>query len=117
MVKKSKNFRYGKLQSSSPRLVGEDIFVLLERMGGSPRPAGLLLLQRNWNKVAEELALEASLKGHKNSILILEVENSIQMQELHMRSSEILDRVNAFLDEGYFETIRIGLKNGYFPKH
>lgn len=109
MVKKSK---YGKKHhSSSPTLIGSSIYNLLHAMGGNPGRGRLARLWSDWeNVVGEEFAWVEPL-GHKNDILFLGVEDAMEIQEITMRSTEILRLVNAYMESEYFTRLKISLRS------
>lgn len=92
-----------------PELVGGDILLLLQRMGGSPDRIRIAALWKAWPKVlGEEFAWIIPL-GHKESTLFVGVQNAIEIQELTLQSPQILDLVNEFMEREYFTTLRISL--------
>lgn len=111
MVKNFGNSQHRSSWNREPARVDESIYLLLRKMGGNPERARLGGLWRNWQEVVgEELAWTAP-KGHKGDILLLWAEDSMEMQELSLLSSEILQRVNAWLKTEYFSRIKINLRN------
>lgn len=73
----------------------------------------LLELWRHWDMVlGQPLASLALPLGHKEHSLIVGAEDNLALQELSFLSSEILERVNAFLNEPYFDTVQLELLMG-----
>lgn len=88
---------------------------VLRRLGGAHR-ARLVRLWQHWNMVlGPELSSLAHPLGHKNTLLLLGAEDSITMQEIHLYGPEILERVNAFMDEAFFGRIACGLLRDQRP--
>lgn len=106
MVKKNK--RSGE---ERPGFIGDSIFKLLEDMGGSRKRCELVHLWQNWPQVVgENFASNVEIKGHKNGVLMLGVEDSLLMQELSYETNEVLEKINEYLGEKYFKEIRLNLK-------
>lgn len=90
-----------------PTRVGNDIFMLLEKMGGNHGRYRLARLWANWREVlGAALADQILACGHKGALLVLVVAGPPQMQELSFQSAEILEKVNKFLEQEYFTGIR-----------
>lgn len=107
---KSRKFRKLRRPASSPLPIGDRIYALLERMGGSRERSGLVRLWENWTAVVgEDLASLGAPKGYKNRTLFLEGQDALDIQELHLRSEELLECVNNFLQARYFEKVKISL--------
>ena len=47
--------------------------------------------------------------GHHKDILLIGAEDAMLMQELHLMSGEILERVNAFMESPFFKSIKVSL--------
>lgn len=106
MVKKNK--RSGE---ERPGFIGESIFKLLADMGGSRKRCELVNLWQDWPQVVgENFAGKVEIKGHKNGVLILGVEDNLLMQELSYETEDKLERINEYLGEKYFKEIRLNLK-------
>lgn len=91
-----------------PILIGENVYELLEAMGGSQERSRLAQLWANWPLVlGEELAAIASPLGSRGRTLLIRAEDSMQMQELHFLCGTLLEKVNAFLGSEYFVAARL----------
>lgn len=111
MVKNSvQGRRRARRAQSFPQAVGEDVFKLLKKMGGSPKRANVADLWQNWSAVMGAFAEMGAPGGHRDNVLILEVEDAMQLQELHMRSEEVLEKANAYLQNESFTQLRLELK-------
>ena len=109
MVKRRKKFRKGTV---APVSVGALLPQLLQRMGGSPLRAKLANLWRQWADVlGEELAALAVPLGAKDDLLLLGAEDAMLLQELHFLAEDILERVNAFLEQDAFHHVRVSLSS------
>lgn len=107
MVKKYKKNKIERI--STPRQIGDEVFILLKAMGGSPERARLASLWRDWDKVmGAEFASTIPL-GHHERILFLGVEDAMEIQELSLQSALILERVNAYMEKEYFSRLRISI--------
>ncbi len=109
MVKKYRKARKRKRRSSIPTHVGGQIFALLRSMGGSPQKARLAKLWNEWLEVMGNEFSGAIPLGHKDGTLFLGVEDSMEMQELGLQSSLILEKVNDYMEEEYFSRLRVTL--------
>ena len=70
-------------------------------------------LWRHWDMVmGEELAPLARPLGHRNDTLIVGADDHLAQQELSFQTGDILERVNAFLDEPRFARVQITLIQG-----
>lgn len=86
---------------------------LLAALGGGPEHARLSLLWKNWGQVmGAELAPLALPLGHHKGILLLGAEDAMLVQELHLMSGEILERVNAFMEKPFFSSVKVTLVLG-----
>lgn len=109
--KKNKRLKAIRRKSSSPILVGESIFSLLEAMGGSRERSNFAELWENWRDAAgEELAELAAPLGYDGHTLILCSEDGMAIQEARMRGEEFLECANTYLRTEYFEKLKIVLK-------
>lgn len=113
MVKQANFKKIRKRRHAQPALISENIFTLLESMGGQ-RERGLLDgLWQNWNNVlGAELAGIAAPLGHKKDTLLLGAQDAMDIQELYLRSAEVLERVNNFLKFNYFSRLKVTLAPG-----
>lgn len=93
------------------RGVGELLPDVLAGMGGDPLRMRLVQLWRHWEMVlGPELAPLARPLGHHKDTLLIGAEDAMLMQELHLQSGEILERVNAFMEGPYFATVKVSLR-------
>lgn len=70
----------------------------------------LLELWRHWDTVlGAGLAGLALPVGHRETTLLVAAEDNLIMQELSFLTPEILERVNAFLEEDRFQEVRLSL--------
>ena len=100
-------------KGGGPALAGELLSALLAALGGRPERARLSLLWQNWEQVmGPELAPLALPLGHHKNMLLLGVEDAMLMQELHLMSGEILERVNAFMEKPFFSSVKVRLVLG-----
>lgn len=73
-------------------------------------------LWENWPMVMGDPLWRAALPlGVQDRILLIGAEDNMLMHELSFHTPEILDRANAFMDEGYFERVRLELLRGRQP--
>ena len=73
----------------------------------------LAQLWKNWDIVmGPDIAALAHPLGHRGNILLVGGEDSCAMQELSYAVPEILERVNAFMDEEYFQKVELHLLLG-----
>ena len=92
------------------RGVGELLPDVLAGMGGDPLRMRLVQLWRHWEMVlGPELAPLARPLGHHKDTLLIGAEDAMLMQELHLQSGEILERVNAFMEGPYFAAVKVSL--------
>lgn len=90
--------------------VGEVLSQVLEGLGADPVRMRLIQLWRNWEMVmGPELAPLARPLGHRGDVLLIGAEDAMLMQELHLQSAEILERVNAFMEGPYFACVKVSL--------
>lgn len=96
-----------------PRSAQDVMRGVLRSLGASPEQARLALLWRHWDTVmGEELLPLAMPLGHRGDILLLGAEDSMAAQELRMQAGEILERVNAFMESGFFSSVHVSLVRG-----
>lgn len=70
----------------------------------------LLRLWQYWDMVmGEEIAPLALPLGHRRDILLVGAEDSLALQDLRFLTSEMLERVNAFMEEPFFRKIELSL--------
>lgn len=112
MVKKYRKTIKRKHRRSIPLPVGNEVFILLKNMGGNPKRARLASLWDEWQEVMGNEFSKAVPLGHHDKTLLLGVQDSMEIQELCLQSSLILQRVNDYMDEEYFSQLRISL---YIP--
>lgn len=85
------------------------IGLLFEHLGGADQ-SRLVQLWRHWEMVmGRDLAALARPLGHKESTLLVGAEDAMALQELSMQVPEILERVNAFMDQDFFRKVRVML--------
>ncbi|MBT8764460.1 DUF721 domain-containing protein [Desulfohalobiaceae bacterium Ax17] len=76
----------------------------------------LAQLWNNWSEVVgSKLADLIRPLGHKQHTLILGADDSIVIQEMNFFAPQILERVNDFLDQPFFDKIRFELIKGRTP--
>jgi len=90
--------------------------LLLCRLGGQEQEK-LLSLWKNWDHImGEEVAALGRPLGHKEHTgyrtLNIGADNSMALQELSLRSPEILERANAALDSEFFTEVKVSLLQG-----
>ena len=71
----------------------------------------------NWSEIvgSEELADLIRPLGHRQRTLILGAEDSITIQEMNFFVPQLLDKVNDFLGQPFFDKIRFELLKGRTP--
>ncbi|WP_457571746.1 DUF721 domain-containing protein [Desulfovulcanus sp.] len=71
----------------------------------------------NWSEIvgSEELANMIRPLGHRQRTLILGAEDSIVIQEMNFFVPQLLDKVNDFLGQSFFDKIRFELLKGRTP--
>ncbi|MCP4716955.1 MAG: DUF721 domain-containing protein [Deltaproteobacteria bacterium] len=68
---------------------------------------GMLKLRAAWQKaVGQRIAAKASPEMVRNQVLMVHVENSVWMQELHFMKDQILEKLNARIDTAALRDIR-----------
>lgn len=94
----------------APRGVGEFLPAVLAGLGGDAARLRLVQLWRHWEMVlGPELAPLARPLGHHGESLLIGAEDAMLMQELHLQSGEILERVNAFMEGPFFSCVKVSL--------
>ena len=75
--------------------------------------ARLQQLWLNWAMVmGPELAPLARPMGHHRDLLLIGAEDAMLAQELHLLAGEMLERVNAFMEQPFFTAIKVTLLMG-----
>ena len=93
--------------------IGADLSGWLAARGMRPQQTLLSQLWRNWDIVmGPDIAPIAHPLGHRNGILLIGGEDSCALQELSYAVPEILERVNAFMDEEFFLKVELHLLMG-----
>lgn len=88
----------------------------LDRNAGQSAQGRLVRLWQHWDMVmGPQLAPIAWPLGHRGTVLLVGAEDAMLMQELSMQTEEILERVNAFIDEALFTEVRVSLALGKNP--
>lgn len=91
--------------------MGELLPDVLAGLGGDPLRLRLVQLWRHWDMVlGPELAPLARPLGHHKDTLLIGAEDAMLMQELHLQSGEILERVNAFMEGAFFASVKVSLR-------
>lgn len=109
MVKEmAKVKRADKRRFSQPERIADGIMAMLERLGGQRNL--LDCLWRDWSQtLGDELADIVSPMGHSGATLLVGVDDAMLLQEMQMRSDEILERVNLYLKKDFFEKVKINI--------
>lgn len=95
---------------SEPATADRVLTAVLEALGGGPERARLCRLWQNWSMVmGPELAPLALPLGHHKDLLLIGAEDAMLVQELHLLSGEILERVNAFMECPFFSAVKVSL--------
>lgn len=101
---------------AAPLSLGEALSAWLSSRGKEARPAHLEQLWKNWDMVmGPDLAPLAQPLGHRRHLLLVGGEDHLVLQELSYAAPEILERVNAFMDEPFFERVELHLLFGKRP--
>ena len=75
--------------------------------------ARLQQLWLNWTMVmGPDLAPLARPLGHQRDVLLIGAEDAMLAQELHLMAGEMLERVNAFMEQPFFSAIKVSLLMG-----
>ena len=75
--------------------------------------ARLQQLWLNWEMVmGPDLAPLARPMGHHRELLLIGAEDAMLAQELHLMADEMLERVNAFMEQPFFSAIKVSLLMG-----
>lgn len=111
MVKKiGGEIKFKRSRDGCPTPVGDNIFDLLRKMGGSPERARLVSLWEGWAEAMGEEYAWISPKGHKGSVLLVWADDSMEMQEISMLAPRVLERANAWLKSEFFSSLRIAIR-------
>lgn len=103
-------------RQDAPLPLSEALAAWLSSKGGEARPAHLDQLWKNWAMVmGPDLAPLAQPLGHRNDLLLVGGEDHLVLQELTYAVPEILERVNAFMDEPFFHRVELHLLLGKTP--
>ncbi|MEF2145541.1 MAG: DUF721 domain-containing protein [Desulfovibrionaceae bacterium] len=95
--------------------VGEAMKSVLDRLDGKGS-LKLVRLWRNWDKViGAETSRMARPLGRRGSTLLLWCADSAAAQELTYFAPQIIQKVNDFLGEEFFDKVRFELLNGRVP--
>ena len=93
--------------------LGDGLEGWLSAHGMKPQHYMLTQLWKNWDVVmGPDIASLAHPLGHRNDILLIGGEDSCAMQELSYAAPEIMERVNAFMDEDYFHKVELHMLGG-----
>ncbi|MBQ4132116.1 MAG: DUF721 domain-containing protein [Desulfovibrionaceae bacterium] len=77
------------------------------------RPGELVELWRHWEMVmGPELSSFARPLGLRGSTLLIGAEDNVALQELSFLREDLLERVNAFLEQVQFDSIHLSLLQG-----
>ncbi|MDR2123945.1 MAG: DUF721 domain-containing protein [Desulfovibrio sp.] len=80
---------------------------------GRPRQGRLNMLWRQWDELlGEDLALLGRPLGQKDGVLCIGADDAAALQELALRGDEILEKVNAFMQEDFFREVSARLTQG-----
>ena len=116
-------------KNAQPVPVVEVMASVLAGLGAAPGQgearARLQQLWLNWEMVmGPDLAPLARPMGHHHDLLLIGAEDAMLAQELHLMAEEILERVNAFMEQPFFSAIKVsllmgkaGLDKTAVPKH
>lgn len=89
------------------------IVKLLEAMGGDPQKAKFARLWEEWQAIlGEELAAMVTPLGTDKKHLLVGVEDALAMQEAQYQKDDILQKINAWLGQDYFDDVRLSLMLG-----
>lgn len=103
-------------RQAAPLPLGETLSVWLSARGQDARALRLNELWKNWTMVmGPDLAPLAQPLGHRGDLLLVGGEDNLVLQELSYAVPEILERVNAFMDEAFFQRVELRLVFGRTP--
>lgn len=106
-----------KNKNAEPVAAGEVLAAVMAGLGVAPGQAQarnrLSHLWQNWSMVmGPDLAALARPLGHHKDVLLIGAEDAMLAQELHLMSGELLERVNAFMEEPFFGGVKVSLLMG-----
>ena len=104
-------------KDAQPVPVMEVMASVLAGLGAAPGQgegrARLQQLWLNWEMVmGPDLAPLARPMGHHRELLLIGAEDAMLAQELHLMAGEMLERVNAFMEQPFFSAIKVNLLMG-----
>ncbi|MCH5277078.1 MAG: DUF721 domain-containing protein [Desulfovibrionaceae bacterium] len=103
-------------RQAAPLPLSEALTAWLSSRGQDARAARLDQLWKNWAMVmGPDLAPLAQPLGHRDGLLLVGGEDHLVLQELTYAAPEILERVNAFMDEPFFHRVELHLLFGKTP--
>jgi hypothetical protein len=80
---------------------------------GRPQQGRLNMLWRQWDELlGEDIALLGRPLGQKDGVLCIGADDAAALQELALRGEEILETVNAFMQEDVFHAVSARLTQG-----
>ncbi|MDR2604232.1 MAG: DUF721 domain-containing protein [Desulfovibrio sp.] len=92
--------------------VSEAVEALFARLG-RPRQGRLNMLWRQWDELlGEDIAPLGRPLGQKDGVLCIGADDAAALQELALRGEEILEKVNAFMQEDVFHEVSARLTRG-----
>lgn len=101
---------------TAPLPLSEALTAWLSSRGQETRHTQLDQLWKNWDMVmGPDLAPLARPLGHRDGLLLVGGEDHLVLQELTYATPEILERVNAFMDEPFFHRVELHLLFGKTP--
>lgn len=101
--------------SGEPQPAARVLESVLKRLGGD-ETYRLMRLWRSWSRVlGEEIAAMARPLGHRGSTLVLGADDPVVRQELSYFQPQILERVNGFLGQDFFDKVVFELLSGRIP--
>lgn len=104
--KKGRSNRTANLQTELPRFLDK-----LDTTGGM----ALVKLWAAWDELMGEVAPLARPLGHRGKKLILAAEDPMVMQEAQFLAPMILEKINGFFGEEFFDKVTFELLNGRVP--
>ena len=104
-------------KDSQPVHATEVMASVMAGLGAAPGQgetrARLRQLWLNWGMVmGPDLAPLARPLGHHRDVLLIGAEDAMLAQELHLMAGEMLERVNAFMEQPFFSSIKVSLLMG-----
>lgn len=103
-------------RGAAPLPLADALASWLSSKGREPRHAHLEPLWKNWNMVmGPDLAPLARPLGHRDGLLLVGADDHCILQELSYATPDILERVNAFMDEPFFHKVELHLLFGKTP--